>query len=47
VIFAGLGLAAVVTLFLTPAVYALVAGLAMPRTAVADELADQMRQARH
>jgi hydrophobic/amphiphilic exporter-1 (mainly G- bacteria), HAE1 family len=47
VIFAGLGLAAVVTLFLTPAVYALVAGLAKPRTAAADDLAEQMRQARH
>ncbi|NJM35406.1 MAG: efflux RND transporter permease subunit [Rhodomicrobium sp.] len=45
VIFAGLGLAAVVTLFLTPVVYALIAGLAKPRSAAADDLAEQIRQA--
>jgi Cu/Ag efflux pump CusA len=44
VIFGGLGLAAVVTLFLTPAVYVLIAGLAKPRAAAADDLAEQMRR---
>lgn len=38
VIFGGLGLAAVFTLFLTPAVYVLVAGLARPRAAAGDAL---------
>ena len=38
VIFGGLGLAAVFTLFLTPAVYVLVAGLARPRAAAGEAL---------
>lgn len=38
VIFGGLGLAAVFTLFLTPAAYALVAGLSKPRASAAAEL---------
>jgi HAE1 family hydrophobic/amphiphilic exporter-1 len=45
VIFGGLGLAAVVTLFLTPAVYVLIAGLAKPRAAAGDDLVEQMRRA--
>jgi len=42
VIFGGLGLAAVFTLFLTPAAYALVAGLSRPRAAAEAELARQL-----
>ncbi|MEM8812474.1 MAG: efflux RND transporter permease subunit [Pseudomonadota bacterium] len=38
VIFGGLGLAALVTLFLNPAAYALIAGLSKPRRAKADAL---------
>ena len=38
VVFGGLGLAAIVTLFLTPAVYALIAGLSPPRAAKAAAL---------
>jgi len=44
VIFGGLGLAAVFTLFLTPAVYALVARLSKPRASASEELARQMRE---
>ncbi len=44
VIFGGLGLAAVFTLFLTPAVYALVARLSKPRASASEELAEQMRE---
>jgi len=43
VIFGGLGLAAVFTLFLTPAVYALIAGLSKPRTSAAEDLEQQMK----
>ena len=43
VIFGGLGLAAIFTLFLTPAVYTLVAGLSKPRASAADDLAEQMK----
>jgi hydrophobe/amphiphile efflux-1 (HAE1) family protein len=43
VIFGGLGLAAIFTLFLTPAVYTLVAGLSKPRASAADELSEQMK----
>jgi hydrophobe/amphiphile efflux-1 (HAE1) family protein len=42
VIFGGLGLAAVFTLFLTPAVYALIAGLSRSRTAAGQELQDEL-----
>jgi len=45
VIFGGLGLAAVFTLFLTPAVYTLVARLSKPRASAADDLARQLREA--
>ena len=44
VIFGGLGLAAVFTLFLTPAVYTLVARLSKPRARASEELAEQMRE---
>jgi hydrophobe/amphiphile efflux-1 (HAE1) family protein len=44
VIFGGLGLAAVFTLFLTPAVYTLVARLSKPRASASEELAKQMRE---
>ncbi len=44
VIFGGLGLAAVFTLFLTPAVYTLVARLSKPRASASEELARQMRE---
>ncbi len=44
VVFGGLGLAAVFTLFLTPAVYTLVAPLSKPRANASEELALQMRE---
>jgi len=44
VIFGGLGLAAVFTLFLTPAVYTLVARLSKPRARASEDLAKQMRE---
>jgi multidrug efflux pump subunit AcrB len=44
VIFGGLGLAAVFTLFLTPAVYTLIAGFSKPRASSSDELSEQLRQ---
>ncbi len=47
VIFGGLGLAAVFTLFLTPAVYTLVAGLSKPRASASAELARQMRESQN
>ncbi|MEJ2116891.1 MAG: efflux RND transporter permease subunit [Alphaproteobacteria bacterium] len=43
VVFGGLGLAAVFTLFLTPAVYVLIAGLSKPRASASEELVEQMR----
>jgi multidrug efflux pump subunit AcrB len=45
VVFGGLGLAAVFTLFLTPAVYVLIAWMSKPRTSASEELAEQMRDA--
>ncbi len=45
VVFGGLGLAAVFTLFLTPAVYVLIAWMSKPRTSASDELGRQMREA--
>ena len=47
VIFGGLGLAAVFTLFLTPAVYTLVARLSKPRASASAELARQMRESQN
>ena len=44
VVFGGLGLAAVFTLFLTPAVYTIVARLSKPRASASEELARQMRE---
>jgi len=44
VVFGGLGLAAVFTLFLTPAVYTIVARLSKPRASASEELAKQMRE---
>ncbi|MFP4538656.1 MAG: efflux RND transporter permease subunit [Dichotomicrobium sp.] len=44
VIFGGLGLAAVFTLFLTPAVYTLVARLSKPRASASEELSKQMQE---
>jgi len=44
VIFGGLGLAAVFTLFLTPAVYTLIAGMSKPRASASAELSKQMRE---
>ena len=43
-IFGGLGLAAVFTLFLTPVLYALLAGMAKPRSAAADRLAVELAE---
>ncbi len=45
VVFGGLGLAAVFTLFLTPALYLLVAGISKPRHAATDRLADELAAA--
>ena len=42
VIFGGLGLAAIFTLFLTPAAYALIAGLSKPRSASARALEEEL-----
>ena len=42
VVFGGLGLAAVFTLFLTPAIYLLLAGLSKPRSAAADRLSEEL-----
>jgi multidrug efflux pump subunit AcrB len=44
VIFGGLSLAAVFTLFLTPAVYALIAGFSKPRASASAELSEQLNQ---
>jgi len=46
VVFGGLGLAAGFTLFLTPAVYVLVAGFSRPRAAASEALAAEMTAAR-
>lgn len=45
VIFGGLGLAAVFTLFLTPALYVLIAWLARPRTAETERTARELQEA--
>ena len=45
VVFGGLGLAAVVTLFLTPAIYVLVSGLVKPRNQGTDRLAGELEAA--
>ncbi len=45
VVFGGLGLGAIFTLFLTPAVYVLVAWISKPRTSSSEELAEQMLDA--
>jgi hydrophobe/amphiphile efflux-1 (HAE1) family protein len=45
VVFGGLGLAAVFTLFLTPAIYVLVARFAKPRHAAGDALQDELAKA--
>ena len=42
VVFGGLGLAVMFTLFLTPAVYALIAGLAGPRAAAGRRLEEEL-----
>ena len=46
VVFGGLGLAAVFTLFLTPALYVLIAGTVKPRNAEADLIARQLDDAK-
>lgn len=46
VVFGGLGLAAFFTLFLTPAVYCLLAGLSSSRESAAKELENEMKDAR-
>lgn len=45
VIFGGLGLAAVITLFLTPVLYSLIAPLAKPRMSATDRLREEMADA--
>jgi multidrug efflux pump subunit AcrB len=45
IIFGGLGLAAVFTLFLVPAVYTLVARFSKPRASASDQLAREMEDA--
>lgn len=45
VVFGGLGLAAVFTLFLTPALYVLIAGLVKPRNAETDLIDDEIQAA--
>ena len=45
VVFGGLGLAAVFTLFLTPAAYALIAGLSGPRAAAGERLERELAEA--
>lgn len=45
VVFGGLGLAASFTLFLTPAAYALIAGIAKPRAAAGQALAKELAEA--
>ena len=45
VVFGGLGLAAVFTLFLTPAIYALVAGFTRPRHVESERLAEELADA--
>lgn len=45
VIFGGLGLAAVITLFLTPVLYSLIAPLAKPRMSATDRLREEMAEA--
>ncbi len=47
VIFGGLGLAALFTLFLNPAVYVLIAGLSKNRSAAGGELEKQLRELDH
>lgn len=45
VIFGGLGMAAAITLFLTPVLYSRLAGFSKPRTQSGDELAEELLQA--
>lgn len=45
VVFGGLGLAAGFTLFLTPAAYALIAGISRPRAAAGEQLEEEMKAA--
>jgi HAE1 family hydrophobic/amphiphilic exporter-1 len=45
VVFGGLGLAAVFTLFLTPTFYSLIAGFARPRNQASDQLSDELAEA--
>lgn len=45
VVFGGLGLAAVFTLFLTPTLYSIIAGLSRPRNKASAQLADEMAEA--
>jgi multidrug efflux pump subunit AcrB len=45
VVFGGLGLAAVFTLFLTPTFYQLIAGLSQPRNQAGETLNDEMKEA--
>jgi HAE1 family hydrophobic/amphiphilic exporter-1 len=45
VVFGGLGLAAVFTLFLTPAIYVLVAGLVKPRSEATNRLSEELADA--
>ncbi len=44
VIFGGLGMAAAITLLLTPVLYSRIAGLSKPRTQTGQELADELRE---
>lgn len=44
VIFGGLGMAAAITLLLTPVLYSRIAGLSKPRTQTGEELADELRE---
>ena len=46
VVFGGLGLSAIFTLFLTPAAYALIAGLSKPRAAAGLELEAELEASR-
>lgn len=45
VVFGGLGIAAIFTLFLTPTFYSLIAGFARPRNLAANRLDDEMKEA--
>ena len=43
VIFGGLGMAATITLLLTPVLYSLIAGFSKPRSQTGEELEDELR----